>query len=59
MQDNAPCHNAKSFKKFISEEDVIVMVRPAQTPNINPIENVWKLLNERDKKKNPRNAEEL
>ena len=26
---------------------------------MNPIENVWKLLNERAKKKNPRNIEEL
>ena len=26
---------------------------------MNPIENVWKLLNERAKEKNPRNVEEL
>ena len=32
---------------------------PAQSPDINPVENVWKLLNERAKEKNPRNVEEL
>ena len=32
---------------------------PAQNPDMNPIENVWKLLNERAKKKNPRNVEKL
>ena len=26
MQDNAPCHTAKSVKTFLSEEDVTVMV---------------------------------
>ena len=32
---------------------------PAQSPDMDPIENVWKLLNERAKEKNPRNVEEL
>ena len=59
MQDNAPCHTTKSVKTFLSEADSTVMERPAQSPDINPIENVWKLLNERAKEKNPRNVEEL
>ena len=29
MQDNAPCHTAKSVKTFLLEEDVTVMERPA------------------------------
>lgn len=59
MQDNAPCHTAKSVKKFFSEENVTVMDWPAQSPDLNPIENVWKLLNERTKKQNPSNVAEL
>ena len=59
MQDNAPCHIAKSVKTFLSEKDVTVMEWPAQSPDMNPIENVWKLLNERAKEKNPRNIKEL
>ena len=59
MQDNAPCHTAKSVKTFLSEEDVTAMEWPAESPDMNPIENVWKLLNERAKEKNPRNVEEL
>ena len=53
MQDNAPCHTANSVKTFLSEEDVTVMEWPVQSPGMNPIENVWKLLNERAKEKNP------
>ena len=59
MQDNALCYTAKSVKTFLSEEDVSFMEWLVQRPDINPIENVWKLLNERTKEKNPRNVEEL
>ena len=51
MQDNAPCHTANSVKTFLSEEDVTVMEWPGQSPDMNPIENVWKLLNGRAKEK--------
>ena len=59
MQDNTSCHTAKSVKTFLSEENVTVMDWPAQSPGMNPIENVWKLLNERAKEKNLRNVKEL
>ena len=52
-------YKAKSVKSYLSEEDVTVMEWPVQSTNMNPIENVWKLLNERTKKKNPINVEEL
>ena len=34
MQDNAPCHTAKSVKTFLSVEDVTVMVWPARSLNM-------------------------
>ena len=48
MQDNVLCHTAKSVETFLSDEDVTVRVWPAQSLDMNPIENIWKLLNERD-----------
>ena len=39
-------HNEVCLDIF-SEEDVTVMEWAAQSPDMNPIENVWKLLNER------------
>ena len=59
MQDSTPGHSAKSVNKFFSEEDDSVMEWPAQNADMNPIEDVWKLLNERPKGKNKkRNVEE-
>ena len=59
MQDNDPCHTAKFVETFVFEEDVIVMEWPAQMPDMNPIDNLWKLLNERAKVKNPSNVKGL
>ena len=59
MQDNAPCHTAKSVKTFLSGEDLIVMEWPARCQDINPTRNVWDLLTERAKENNTRNVEEL
>ena len=59
MQDNASCNTAKSIETFLSADDVIAMGWPAQSPDMNPFKNVWKLLNERTKEKIPRNVEEI
>ena len=59
MQDNTPCPTVKSINTFLSGEDVAVMEWPVQSPDMNHIEHIWKLLNERAKEKNPRNIEEL
>ena len=58
MQNNAPCHTAKSIKTFFTEENLTVMDWPAKSPDMNPIEDVWKLLNERSKNRNPSNVDE-
>lgn len=59
MQDNAPCHTCKKVKAFFTEEQLTVMDWPAQSPDLNPIENVWKIIGERAQRKNPKNQDEL
>ena len=59
IQSNAPCHTAKSIMTSFNEENLTVMDWPAQSPDMNAIENVWKLLNERSKNRNPSNVDEL
>ena len=44
LQDNAPCHKANKVTKFLERSHVEVLQWPAQSPDSNPIENVWDVL---------------
>ena len=47
QQDNAPCHEAKSIAKWFEENKVEVSAWPGRSPDLNPIEQIWNINDEK------------
>ena len=59
QQDNAPCHTSKETKKFFEAQGIQILDWPPNSPDLNPIENIWALLKRRIIKKQAHNKYEL
>lgn len=46
QHDNAPIHRSKETKKFISETNLKVLTWPPRSPDLNIVENLWKIVND-------------
>lgn len=59
QQDLAPAHTAKSTKTWFNDRGITVLDWPANSPDLNPIENLWGIAKRKMRDMRPNNAEEL
>ncbi len=59
QQDLAPAHTAKGTKSWFNDHSVTVLDWPANSPDLNPIENLWSIVKRKMRDTRPNNADDL
>ena len=59
QHDNDPKHSSKVVKSWLAQKRVSVMEWPPQSPDLNPIENLWEIVNQKIDRENCTNSEIL
>lgn len=59
MQDNTPCYTKNQVKQLLEAENIETVKRPGQSPDLNPRENLWKILGNKVMARKPTTVTEL
>jgi hypothetical protein len=59
QQDNDPKHRSSKTERWLAVNVPLIMDWPSNTPDLNPIENMWNIMKHRIEKRKPTNINEL
>jgi Transposase/DDE superfamily endonuclease len=59
QQDNDPKHTAHSVQDYLRSKELNILPWPSQSPDLNPIENLWHMLDWHMRTRRPQNEKEL
>ena len=59
QNDNASCHRSKIIRNFLQQNNIKTMTWPANSPDHNPIKNIWAKLKNLIREKKPQNKDEF
>ncbi len=59
QQDNAPVHKARNVEVWLEQQGIQTIQWPAQSPDLNLIENLWDSVKKSVDKANPQNRNQL
>jgi len=59
MQDSAPCHVSKKTRNWLRSQKVRTIDWPGNSPDLNPIENIWRCMKHKVAFRYPSNLADL
>ena len=59
QQDSAPAHTANKVRNWLVSNRIEVLEWPGNSPDLNPIENLWMILKRKVRLHQPKNMQDL